>query len=224
MHTWYINGVVTSMLQPQNGRNDCDGWCVYPPCIWPNSKVAFNTNLPGATTSYKRYPTTLSVPAKWYKFIIQSHVHIHIHATVYTHIHIYIHTYIYIYIIYIVHLRSLKIIHTTDDICIASLSTWPVFSHTKVSALELHASYHSSATWLTHQTTPSNQVSRNNSTCITESDSTKCQSPPNSVSDDDLNDGDKTSCVSAHIALSCTAADAILLATTPYASHERSIA
>ena len=67
-------------------------------------------------------------------------------------------------------------------------------------------------------------MSRNNSTCITESDSTKCQSPPNAVSDDDLKDGDKTSCVSAHIALSCTAADAILLATTPYASHERDIA
>ena len=47
----------------------------------------------------------------------------------------------------LVHLRSLKIIHTTDVICVGSLSTWPVFGLTEVSALELHASYHSSATW-----------------------------------------------------------------------------
>ena len=99
----------------------------------------------------------------------------------------------------LVHLRSLKIIHATDVICIGSLSTWPVFIHTKVSALELHTSYHSSATWLTDQIIIcSKQPSRSNSTCITEkTNGIKIITPPpgNSVSDDDLKHGRGTSCI-----------------------------
>lgn len=89
----------------------------------------------------------------------------------------------------LVHLRSFKIINTTDVICIDSLSTRPVFVHTIVSALKLHVSYHSTATCLTLQviTRSPNQLSRSNSICITEKRCVIVTSPPgNSVSDDNL--------------------------------------
>jgi len=69
LHTWDFNGVITPMLQSDHRKNGRDGRGVDPASVWSPSQVAFDPDLPPATTRYQRYPSITTKPGKRVQFI-----------------------------------------------------------------------------------------------------------------------------------------------------------